>query len=419
MHKMAEMPYHIGMKAKIYPSREQKRLIAVNDGARRFVYNRLVANGNEVYSLKKVSIYCEPVARRLDYLQSIGTKAAGICNSAPFLYEADVDAQTIANAIKNYRTAWKNMKERHSGVPTFSKKSHEQHYQTNNHYKSGDSSMNDGNVKFRDNHHVQLPKLGEVRFDGSPKLIKRLFEHAEEYSTRIGSITISKDICDEYWAAFSIASDSPFFETPKHTGSAIGIDMNIDNFLADSNGCIIDNPKFLGRHKEKLVKLQHKLSMRGDKNKKSGRKLRNCRNYQKLCRKLAYEHRLIARQREDFHNRVSRHIIENQDYIAAEDLKTRNMLKNHRLARAISDVGWSAFLAKLEYKANVYGKIFTKVAPQNTTQTCSHCGHVMRGGEHLTLAERDWTCPECGTYHHRDVNSAVNILNRGIQFWFA
>ena len=97
-----------------------------------------------------------------------------------------------------------------------------------------------------------------------------------------------------------------------------------------------------------------------------------------------------------------------------EDLKPSNLKKNHKLAKAISDASWSMFLNMLEYKAKWYGKIFLKVPPQYTTQTCSCCGHVMSGKEKLSLAVEDWICPKCGTIHIRDLNAAINILKKGM-----
>lgn len=134
MRKMSEMPYHIGLQVKIYPSDLQKHLIAVNDGAKRAVYNHLVACGNERYRLGKAAGMVPVYRERIDYLDSVSHTVNRVKNALPFLYGKEVDEQTIANAIKNYRSAWKNQKEQHRGVPTFKKKSSEQSYQTNAHY---------------------------------------------------------------------------------------------------------------------------------------------------------------------------------------------------------------------------------------------------------------------------------------------
>ena len=239
MRSVAEMPYHIGLKVKIYPSYQQKHLIAVNDGAKRAVYNHLVACGNERYRLSKTAALVPSDQERLDYLRSVTGEVRNIKNALPFLYGEEVDEQATANAIKNYNTAWKNRKERHTGVPIFKKKSSEQSYQTNAHYyKQGGC-----NVQFLDQHHVTLPKLGRIRFDGSPKLVRAFRERIAD--TRIGTITISRDAVGEYWASFALASEEPFREALPKTGAMHGIDLNLIELVNDSDGGCFGKPALL------------------------------------------------------------------------------------------------------------------------------------------------------------------------------
>ena len=136
MRKCSDMPYHIGVVFKLYLSDEKKRLVAVNAGAQRSVYNHLVACNNEIYRLKKTAAYVPSDRERIDYLYSVSSDAASIKNALPYLDGKDIDCQTVENGIRNYRIAWKNRKERHTGVPTFHKKSAEQVWQTNCHYTS-------------------------------------------------------------------------------------------------------------------------------------------------------------------------------------------------------------------------------------------------------------------------------------------
>ena len=143
MRKMSEMPYHTGMKVKLHLSDRQKHLVAVNDGVRRAVYNHLVACGNERYRLKKTAALVPVEKNRLAYLDSVTGAVKNIKNAMPFLYGQEVDEQAIANAVKNYKGAWKNCRELHTGVPVFKKKSYEQSYQTNAHYYPGASSLSD------------------------------------------------------------------------------------------------------------------------------------------------------------------------------------------------------------------------------------------------------------------------------------
>lgn len=409
MRKMSEMPYHIGLKVKIYLSYYQKHLVAVNDGVKRSVYNHLVASGNERYRLSKAAESVPAYRDRLDYLFSVTGAVRNIKNALPFLYGDEVDEQAVANAVMNYHKAWKNMKELHRGVPVFKKKSYEQSYQTNAHYyKNGKS-----NVRFVDMHHVTLPKLGKVRFDGSPGPVRALLDRTAD--TRIGTITISRDACGEYWASFSIASEEPFYDELPKTGSMHGIDLNLIELVNDSDGGAAPNMRFYERAMGKRQKQQRKLSRMQEHAKKEGRALCSSKNYQKQRIRVASINRKTARQREDYLHNLSKREVENQDFIAAEDLKVSSLLKNHCLAKAIADAGWRKFLTMLKYKGELYGKSVVLVLPQNTTQTCSDCGHVMKGDNRLTLKDREWECPVCHKVHARDTNAAKNILERGLQ----
>ena len=403
MRSSVEMPYHIGLKVKIYPSNEQKRLIAVNDGVNRSVYNHLVACNNERYRLSKVASFVPVYRDKLDSLFNTTGPVRNIKNALPYLY---------ANAMKNYSTAWKNQRERHTGVPAFKRKSYEQSYQTNAHYRKTPDGLK-CNVRFEDMHHVTLPKLGRIRIGASPKLLKALRERTCD--TRIGSICISRDSVGEYWASFSIASEEPFYEALPKTGKMHGIDLNLIELVNTSDGSASENRRYRRQIQKDLSKSQRKQSRKAEHAKKDSRSLRTSVRYQEQRRKTAYIHRKVERRRTDYLHVLSKREVENQDFIAAEDLKVRNMMKNHHLASAIADAGWRKFLAMLQYKAALYGKTVILVPPKNTTQTCSNCGYVMQGDEHLSLKDRSWVCPQCKTLHERDTNAAINILNRGLQ----
>ena len=420
MKKCSEMNYHNGVVLKIYPSDVQKHIIAVNDGAQRAVYNLLVGVDKEAHRLKKTADIVpadkkrlEDVTLKIRELNGRRSDTVHIRNTLPFLNDPEVDGQVIANARKNYSAAWKNMRERHTGIPTFHKKSHKQSYQTSNHYHSGREGLNGGAIRFLDREHLQLPIIGRIRCSGSPKIIDKLFAHSSQ--TRIGTVTISRDAVGEYWVSLQIASDDPFVRTLPKTGSQIGIDLNLTDLINDSEGGSFENPRFQKKLEDKLAKVQKKLSRRAEKAKKDNRKLRDSRNCQKQRQKFAYLQRKIARQRADYLNYVSKQLIKSHDLIAAENLKVSNLLKNHCLAKAISDAGWRMFLKLLQQKGEMYGRDVILVAPQYTTQTCSVCGHVMAGDQKLPLSVREWDCPVCGTHHMRDTNAAKNILAKALE----
>ena len=171
---------------------------------------------------------------------------------------------------------------------------------------------------------------------------------------------------------------------------------------------------FIVVQRKRLAKHQRKLGKRTDRAKKENRSLKNSKNYQKQRIKVAKINKRIANCRREFLHHQSTALINNHDWVIAEDLRSKNILRNHTLAAAIQDNGWRLFLNRLKYKAEMYGKKFTIVNPRNTTQTCAICGHIMKGWQKLTLNDERWNCPVCGASHIRDVNAAINILNKGI-----
>ena len=427
MKRMSEYRYHRGLKLHLYPSFRQINLIKRNSGCARFVYNRLIATGNEIHELKKCGIYTKSVADRLDYLQTICCDAKQLKNTAPFLSEPGIDSDMVANEILNYKNAWRQFRTvPGTSIPTFHKKSNEYSYNTSNHYSytryKHIQGLWEGSVRFEDRNHLVLPMLGRIRFKGSKKDLDKLLSRTDE--TRIGSARIGIDSCGDCYVSLKLASDTPFYEAMPLTGKAVGIDLNLSNFLWDSDDCPIDNPKYKKNISAKLAKEQKKLSRMAEHNIErydSKRRpiyrkpLAECKNYQKQRLKVSELHRHVKNQRKDFLYHTAKEEVKNHDYIFAEDLKVRNLLKNHRLANAISDVGWSEFLDIMAWEAEKNGKFFMKVPPQYTTQTCSACGYVASGDRKIRLRTREWICPECGAYHVRDYNASKNILARGLE----
>lgn len=253
--------------------------------------------------------------------------------------------------------------------------------------------------------------MGKIRYVGSHKIMTKLFGMSE---VRIGTITITKDNCGDYYASFQLASDESFVKKATKTGSRVGIDLNIENFYADSNGHIEDNPHYYCKARKRLAKAQRKLSKRTARAKKEHRSLKTAKNYQKQRVLVAKIMRGIMNRRKNFLHNQSMTLINNHDLVVAEELRSKNMMKNHALASSIQDNGWRTFLNMLAYKAKLYDKEFITINPKNTTQTCHVCGHIMAGKEKLTLKDREWICPVCNEHHVRDINAAINILKKGL-----
>ncbi|QWQ33196.1 RNA-guided endonuclease InsQ/TnpB family protein [Limosilactobacillus fermentum] len=412
MKSMAQMKCHYGLKVRIYPSDRQKKIIKINSDASRFIYNEMVAINKELMQLRRVKLPIDIVQDRIKQL-TMRQNAKQMSNHYQFLEDKRIDSLTKANAIQNYRKAWNAFRKVHAtGVPKFHRKSYHWRYQTNCQYPGQKTALlTNGTVCFLDNSHVKVPKIGLLRVAGSQaRLLKRICE------TRIGTVTLTKDSADRFFLSMQLASDTPFVNWPQNTGKQIGIDLNTENFLTTSNGDTVANPRYYRIIKGRLAKAQRILSRRARRAKQEHRPLRTSKNYQKQRLLVAKLHAQVFERRRDFLHNVSTTLIKNHDFVAAEELRSKNMLKNHALAMSIADVGWRTFLGMLAYKAELYHRQFLTVNPKNTTQACHECGFVMgtAGTEKLTLADREWTCPKCHAHHDRDHNAAQNILTKGI-----
>lgn len=438
-----EYPFHYGFVLKIFPSTKQEKIILNNINCARFYYNFLVAQDIKLHKIgKEPNIFVSLISSRRNQIleETYGKKIIKtvtakdgtvkqktscigkldyVKNTFPWMRNSSLDAQMFENIIINHQTAWKNCKERCQGIPHFHKKSYEGTYQTNGHYRKIDKeeglSLLKGNVRFSDDlKYLQLPKLGFVKVKYSKKLMKNLLKLKD---IKVGTVTIRKTTMDDFFCSLQLASKHPFVDKmPKlPEDTVVGIDLNVKNFLTDSNKKVVNNPKYYRRMEYKLNYAKRKMSKRQARAKKEKRHLAKAKNYQKQRLLVARLSRKITNQRKNFLHELAKAYLKNHEIVVAEELRSKNLLKNHKIAKSLQDVGHRTFLTLLEQKAQMYGRIFITVNPKNTTQTCSACGHIMRDKDKLTLKDREWTCPVCHTHHDRDYNASVNILKRGLE----
>ncbi|MFV0399216.1 MAG: IS200/IS605 family element RNA-guided endonuclease TnpB [Oscillospiraceae bacterium] len=362
-------------KFRLYPTKEQENLMQRTFGCCRFVFNHFLAQKIEQY--KKVG--------KSDSWVQQGKSLTALKRELEWLKE--VDATALQSSIKDLDIAYQNFfrrvrKGEKPGFPKFKSK--------HNHRKSFKSKRVGNNISVYVDC-VKLPKLGLV-----PAAISKQVEG------RVLSATVSQNPSGKYFVSLCCTDvDIPQYAG---TGAQIGLDMGLKEFCIASDGASFDNHKHLARSQKRLAKLQRQLS----------RKTKGSANRAKARIKVARLHERVANQRTDALHKLSTELVKRYDLICIEDLQVKNMVKNHRLAKSISDASWSEFARQLAYKCEWQHKALVRVDkffPSSQLRSC--CG--AKNPITKDLGVRGWICPECGTAHDRDVNAAKNILHEGLR----
>lgn len=372
-----------GIRVRLYPTEEQETLINKTIGCCRFVHNQTLAN-------------CKQSYEQTQHFPSQSERSANIVKmkeAQPFLKE--VDSTALQQSVRDLNSALNNFfrNRNHFGFPKFkSKHNLKQSYRT---------PYNGGKANVLDNKHLKLPKLGRVK--------TQRFDMPDVY--KIFNVTVERTNTGKYYASICIETEvQPLLKT----GKQVGFDLGLIDLLIGSDGTRYERPKFSYAFKDKIAKEQHKLSKMRTKLERVNANLDECKNYQKQKHKVAklYEH--IANCAKDFNHKLSIELVRNYDFIAMENLNVEGMKQNHKLAYSIADVRWSQLLNFIQYKCLWYGKEFRQVDRfYASSKICSCCGTVHKDIVN-SLSVREWTCPDCGTHHDRDVNAARNILIKAL-----
>lgn len=353
-------------KYRIYPTSEQETLLAKSFGCARWFWNYALNLCQETYKTTGKGL-------TRGYIQ-------GLLPALKKEYEwlKEPYSQCLQVVALNLSTAYKNFFDKRAMPPKFKSKHGRQ------------SISYPQNVKF-DGDKINLPKIGLVHY-----------QRHRDFDGAIKTVTVSRNPDGKHFVSV-LVDDGKANPELVPVDKAIGIDVGLTHFAITSDGSKFDNPRFFIKHQHNLKRKQQKLS----------KKKKGSQNRKKARLAVAKVHSKIARCREDFLHKLSRKIVNENKVIAVENLNIKGMVKNHNLAKAISDVGWGMFCTMLKYKAEREGRQYVEIDRWfPSSKTCHVC---LNRVDNLSLDVRAWTCKHCGTHHDRDVNAAINIRNEALR----
>ena len=355
-------------KFRFYPTDEQAKMLAQTFGCARFAYNYMLRQRTDAWFQRQERIGYHETSAMLTALKK----------QPEYIWLNDVSSVPVQQSLRHLQTAFYNFFAKRNGYPQFKKKDgHQSAEYTTSAFKWADNKLT-------------IAKAGGLNIRFSRTIPK---------AAKVTTVTVSKDTAGRYFVSM-LCTDEVQAKPAAHT--KVGIDLGLTHFAILSTGEKIASPKAFAANEKKLAKAQRALA----------KKQKGSANRRKAKLKVARLHAKIADTRKDFLHNLSTRLINENQVIAIETLAVSNMQKNHCLAKSISDAGWSEFVRQLEYKSRWYGRELVGIDRwYPSSKRCSDCGHTVKA---MPLNVREWTCPECGTIHDRDINAARNVLAAGL-----
>ena len=361
---------------RMYPNKDQEAILNQWIGCGRFVWNHFLEMNNDRYNNEKKFVFYNEMSSILTQLKK----------DEKYKWLKDCESTTLQQKLRDLEKALK------ASLPK--------------------SKNRKGYTKFKskklDESGIRLSKFAVFFEEGKLKLPKTIKHVKVIFHTPLkgtpSSATIIKDRAGQWYVSFVVKCGDVVSQIKREDIKAsVGIDLGIKSFAVTSDGEVYTSPKYLRKSEKQLKKLQ----------KKHSKKHKKSKNRERSRKKLAKLHKRVANRRKNFIKQIASSIAKMNDLVVCEDLNIKGMVKNHHLAKSISDSGFGMFLLELEWQCKKRGKIFHKVSRwYPSSKTCNHCGHINKT---LTLKEREWICPCCGSLIDRDYNASVNILTQGLQ----
>jgi len=373
------------IKVRLYPNKYQEIYISKLLGCYRFIYNNCLDLKIKSYQNNKTNLGLKELGK---YFHNDLTK------NPDYQWLTEHNTRILKQSIISLLDSYKRFFNKQNGFPNFKSK----------HEKQLSCKFPDSTVSLRNNYlsnHITLTKqLKNIKFKCSNKYKNYL----TKYKSGIKSATLTKTKSGKYFLSILVQSDE-IIQRKKPINQVIGIDLGIKDFIVTSEGETFDNLKLIRNNQKKLKKLNKILS----------KKQKGSNNKNKTRIKLAKYHEKLNNKKENYLHYVTNSLLNDNQIIVIESLNVNGMLKNHKLAKSIQELSLNRFKEMLKYKAEWSGRRVIEIDRWfPSSKLCNSCGFKY---DKLTLSEREWTCPTCGTNHNRDHNASINIKNEGIRIY--